>query len=279
MGIALHRLAQEDPSFRVRTDDESGQTIISGMGELHLEIYVERIRREYNVAVEVGAPKVNYRESPTQAAAFNTRHRKQTGGSGQYAHIVGRLDLLPADAEENFLFEEHVVGGRIPKQFLPAVEKGFRSMLAKGPIARYPVVGLAVYVEDGSYHEVDSSDLAFQVCAQTAMREAFPRTRPVLLEPLMKIEIECPSQFQGSVVGNLTSRRGIVLSTEAHGVETRIEGEVPLAETFGYSTDLRSMTQGQGTFSMEFARYKRLPRNLEEEVIAERKKAAMAGAV
>jgi elongation factor G len=177
---ALHRFRREDPTLHVSTDEETGETIMAGMGELHLEIYVERIRREYNVAVEVGAPKVNYRESPTQAAAFNTRHRKQTGGSGQYAHIVGRLDLLPADAEESFLFEEHVVGGRIPKQFLPAVEKGFRSMLAKGPIARYPVVGLAVYVEDGSYHEVDSSDLAFQVCAQTAMREAFPRTRPVL---------------------------------------------------------------------------------------------------
>jgi elongation factor G len=275
---ALHRFRREDPTLQVSTDEETGETIMAGMGELHLEIYVERIRREYNVAVEVGAPKVNYREAPTQAAEFNTRHRKQTGGSGQYAHIVGRLDVLPADAEGTFLFEENVVGGRIPKNFLPAIEKGFRSMLAKGPIARYPVVGLAVYVEDGSYHEVDSSDMAFHVCAQTAMREAFPRTRPVLLEPVMKIEIEVPSQFQGSVVGNLTSRRGIVMATEAHGPDTRIEGEVPLAETFGYSTDLRSMTQGQGTFSMEFAHYKRLPRTLEEEIIAERKRTAMAGA-
>ena len=265
--------------MRVSTDEETGETIIAGMGELHLEIYVERIRREYGVEVEVGAPKVNYREAPTQAAEFNVRHRKQTGGSGQYAHIVGRLDVLPEDAPESFLFEEHVTGGRIPKQFIPAVEKGFRSMLAKGPMAGYPVVGLAVYLEDGSYHEVDSSDLAFQICAQTAMRETFPRTRPVLLEPVMKIEIECPSQFQGSVVGNLTSRRGIVLATEVHGPEVRIEGEVPLAETFGYSTDLRSMTQGQGTFTLEFARYKRLPQSLEEELIAERKKAALAGAV
>ena len=276
---ALHRFRREDPTLHVATDEETGETIIAGMGELHLDIYVERIRREYNVEVEVGAPKVNYREAPTQAATFNTRHRKQTGGSGQYAHIVGRLDVLPAGAEESFLFEEHVVGGRIPKQFIPAVEKGFRSMLNKGPIAKYPVVGLAVYLEDGSYHEVDSSDLAFQICAQTAMREAFPKTRPVLLEPVMKIEIECPSQFQGSVVGNLTSRRGVVSSTEVRGAEVRIEGEVPLAETFGYSTDLRSMTQGQGTFTMEFARYKRMPRNLEEELIADRKKAALAGAV
>ncbi len=170
---ALHRFRREDPTLHVSTDDETGETIMAGMGELHLEIYVERIRREYNVDVEVGVPKVNYREAPTQAAAFNTRHRKQTGGSGQYAHIVGRLDLLPADAEGGFLFEEHVVGGRIPKQFLPAVEKGFRSMLAKGPIARYPVVGLAVYVEDGSYHEVDSSDLAFQVCARRRCARRF----------------------------------------------------------------------------------------------------------
>jgi elongation factor G len=277
---ALHRFRREDPTLHVSTDEETGETIIAGMGELHLDIYVERIRREYGVEVEVGAPKVNYREAPTQAAPFNTRHRKQTGGSGQYAHIVGRLDVLPEDAEGSFLFEENVVGGRIPKQYIPAVEKGFRSMLAKGPIAKYPVVGLAVYLEDGSYHEVDSSDMAFQVCAQTAMRETFPKTRPILLEPVMKVEIECPSQFQGSVVGNLTSRRGIVMATEVNGAETRIEGEVPLAETFGYSTDLRSMTQGQGTFSLEFARYKRLPRHLEEEVIAERnKKGALAGAV
>jgi elongation factor G len=273
---ALHRFRREDPTLNVSTDEETGETIIAGMGELHLDVYVERIRREYNVEVEVGAPKVNYRESPTQSAEFNTRHRKQTGGSGQYAHIIGRLDILPDDAEENFLFEEHVVGGRIPKQFIPAIEKGFRSMLTRGPIAKYPVVGLAVTIEDGSYHEVDSSDMAFQVCAQTAMREAFPRTRPVLLEPVMKIEIECPAQFQGSVVGNLTSRRGIVHATEARGADARIEGEVPLSETFGYSTDLRSMTQGQGTFSMEFSRYKRLPKNLEEDVILERKKAVLA---
>jgi elongation factor G len=276
---ALHRFQREDPTLHVSTDEETSETIIAGMGELHLEIYVERIRREYKVDVQVGAPRVNYRESPTQAAEFNIRHRKQTGGSGQYAHIVGRLDVLPADAEESFLFEEHVTGGRIPKQYIPAIEKGFRSMLAKGPIAKYPVVGLAVWIEDGSYHEVDSSDMAFQICAQTAMRETFAKTRPVLLEPVMRIEIECPSQFQGSVVGDLTSRRGLIHSTEVHGPDTRIEGEVPLAETFNYSTDLRSMTQGQGAFTMEFARYKRMPRNLEEEVIAERKKAAMAGAV
>ena len=193
-------------------------------------------------------------------------------------HIVGRLDVLPEDAEENFLFEEHIVGGRIPKQYVPAIEKGFRSLLSRGPIARYPVVGLSVMIEDGSYHEVDSSDMAFQVCANGHAR-GVPGTKPVLLEPVMKIEIECPSQFQGTVVGNLTARRGLVVATEVHGAETRIEGEVPLAETFGYSTDLRSMTQGQGTFTLEFARYKRMPKSLEEDIIAERKKAVLAGAL
>jgi elongation factor G len=275
---ALYRFRREDPTLTVGTDDESGETILAGMGELHLEVYIERIRREYGVSVEVGAPKVNYREAPTQAAKFNTRHRKQTGGSGQYAHIVGSLEPFdPEESEEAFQFEENVVGGRIPKQYLPAVEKGFRSTLQRGPLAGYPVVGLRVTVDDGSYHEVDSSELAFQVCAVTTMRENFRRTNPVLLEPVMKIEIECPGEFQGAVVGDLTSRRGMVVGTEADGAITRIEGEIPLAETFGYSTNLRSMTQGQGTFSLEFARYRRLPPSIERDVIAERK-AELAGA-
>jgi elongation factor G len=275
---ALQRFRREDPTLNVSTDEETGETIIAGMGELHLEIYVERIRREFRVDVRVGQPKVNYREAPTRVAEFNTRHKKQTGGSGQYAHIVGRMEPLPPEEEEQFVFEDEVVGGRIPKQYIPAVEKGFRKGIVKGPVAGYPVVGLKVLLEDGSYHDVDSSDMAFQICAQTCMRENFSKTKPVLLEPVMKIEIECPSQFQGSVVGDLNSRRGLVLATEAEGPTTRIEGEVPLATTFGYSTDLRSMTQGQGTFTMEFLRYKPLPAALEREVIAERK-AVLAGAV
>jgi len=279
MGKALRRFAHEDPTLHVSTDDETGETIIAGMGELHLDIYAERIRREFRVDVRVGAPKVNYREAPTQAAEFNVRHKKQTGGAGQFAHIVGRMEPLPADAEETFVFEEDVVGGRIPRQFIPAIEKGFRKEIAKGPLANYPVVGLKVIIEDGSYHEVDSSDLAFQICAQTAMRETFPRMKPVLLEPVMKVEIECPMSFQGSVVGDLTARRGAVLATEAEGHVVRIQGEVPLAETFGYSTDLRSMTQGQGTFTLEFARYKRLPPSIQREVVADRKKTALAGVV
>jgi elongation factor G len=271
---ALYRFRREDPTLVVSTDPETSETIIAGMGELHLEIYVERIRREFGVDVEVGQPKVNYREAPMQPAEFNIRHKKQTGGSGQFAHIVGKMrPLTEADEEQGFMFEEDVVGGRIPKQFIPSVEKGFRKMLDKGPLAGYPVVGLHVTLEDGSYHEVDSSDMAFQTAAMTAMREVFVETRPVLLEPIMRIEIECPQQFQGTVVGDLTSRRGMITTTATEGPTTRIEGEVPLACTFGYSTDLRSMTQGQGTFTLEFLRYKPLPSNLQREVIAERKKA------
>jgi elongation factor G len=273
---ALQRFLREDPTLQVSTDEETGETIIAGMGELHLEVYVERIRREFRVDVRVGQPRVNYREAPTRPAQFNTRHKKQTGGAGQFAHIVGRLEVLPPDSEETFVFEDDVTGGRVTKQYIPAVEKGFRKSIHKGPLASYPVVGLQVILEDGSYHEVDSSDMAFQICAQTAMRETFPKTKPVLLEPVMKIEIECPSQFQGIVVGDLNSRRGLVLSTEVVGPVARIEGEVPLATTFGYSTDLRSMTQGQGTFTLEFLRYKPLPASLEREVIAERK-AMLAG--
>ena len=270
---ALQRFRNEDPTLRVTTDEETGETLIAGMGELHLEVYVQRIKREYRVEVEVGAPKVSYREAPTRNAKFDVRHRKQTGGSGQYAHIIGRFELLPEDAEGTFLFEDHVTGGRIPKQYIPAVEKGMRSQLMKGPVAGYPVVGLAVHLDDGSYHEVDSSEMAFSTCAQTTMRENFHRTSPVLLEPVMKIEIECPTGFQGTVVGDLTSRRGIVMGAEVNGPETRIEGEVPLAETFGYSTNLRSMTQGQGTFTLEFSRYNRLPPSLEREIIEARRKA------
>ncbi len=276
---ALYRFRREDPTLRVQTDQETSETLIAGMGELHLEVYVERIRREFNVDVEVGQPKVNYREAPTRAAKFNLRHKKQTGGAGQFAHIVGQLQPLGEEHEESFLFEENVTGGRIPKQYLPAVEKGFLQGIPKGPVAGYPVVGLHVIVDDGSYHDVDSSEMAFKTCARTAMRETFPQTHPVLLEPVMKIEIECPAEFQGPVVGDLTSRRGMVTATEVTVPVSRVEGEVPLAETFGYSTDLRSMTQGQGTFTLEFARYRRLPPSIEREIIAQRKEEMLAGVV
>jgi len=278
MGKALARFRKEDPTFRVSTDEETNEVIVSGMGELHLEIYVERMRREYGVQVEVGSPKVSYREAATRAAEFNYRHKKQTGGAGQFAHIVGRIELLPDDATEKFVFEEEVVGGRIPRQFIPSIEKGIRESLLKGPVAGYPVTGVKVVVTDGSYHEVDSSDRAFQTAGRDCFRETFPRTGPVLLEPVMSIGVECPQEFQGAVVGDLTSRRGIIISTDTSGNTTLISAEVPLAETFGYATDLRSMTQGQGIFTLEPCAYRRTPMSIQEDIIAEKKKEQLVGA-
>jgi elongation factor G len=272
---ALQRFRKEDPTFQVMTDEETGEQVIAGMGELHLEIYVERIRREYKVEVEVGAPKVSYRESATKSVAFDFKHKKQTGGSGQYAHIVGQMgpmtDEEAAETEGELMYNDKVTGGRIPKNFIPAIEKGFRNMLAKGPVAGFPVVGIKIDLLDGSYHDVDSSDMAFMVCAQNCFRETFPKLRPVLLEPIMLMELEVPEHFQGTVVGNISARRGIVMSTDMTNGITKIIAEVPLAETFGYSTDLRSMTQGQGTFTMELAKYRPVPSNLQTEIIAERK--------
>jgi elongation factor G len=278
LGKALARFRKEDPTFRVMTDEETNETLMAGMGELHLEVYVERIRREYNVQVEVGAPKVSYREAPTRPAEFNFKHKKQTGGSGQYAHIVGQLEPLPEDSQEVFEFEENIVGGRIPKEYVPSIEKGFRQSLPKGPVAGFPIIGVKAIVNDGSYHEVDSSDMAFQICARNCFTETFLKTKPVLLEPVMKLEVECSTTFQGAVTGDLISRRGMILGTEMLGEVVVITAEVPLAETFGYSTDLRSQTQGQGTFTMELAKYKRVPAKLQDEIVAERKKGELVGA-
>jgi elongation factor G len=275
---ALQRFTREDPTFRVATDEETGETLIAGMGELHLDIYVERIKREYKVEVEVGAPKVSYREAPTRGTAYDYKHKKQTGGSGQFAHIIGHLEPLPDDATENFVFEDAVVGGRVPREYIPSVEKGFLAVLGKGPIAGFPIVGVKATLEDGSYHDVDSSDMAFQVCARAGFREAFLATKPVLLEPIMKMEVEVPADFQGAVTGELNKRRGLIISTETVGNTSTIIAEVPLAETFGYSTDLRSMTQGQGVFTMEFAKYKPTPGNIQKEIVEERKKAELAAA-
>ncbi|MGL4595195.1 MAG: elongation factor G [Thermoguttaceae bacterium] len=271
---ALYRFRKEDPTLRISTDSESAETLIAGMGELHLDVYVERIRREYKVDVETSPPKVNYREAPTVSVEFDVRHKKQSGGSGQFAHIVGTMSPIPDDDEsgETFLFHEKIVGGTIPQQYIPAIEKGFRGSLEKGPVAGFPVVNLSILVNDGSFHTVDSSDIAFRICAQTALRETFPRMKPTILEPIMQLEIECPSQFQGNVVGDVNSRRGLINCTETVGGTTRIEGEIPLAETFGYSTTLRSMTQGQGTFSMEFLKYKKVPSSIQETIIRDRQK-------
>jgi len=273
---ALQRFTREDPTFRVATDEETGETLIAGMGELHLDIYVERIKREYKVEVEVGAPKVSYREAPTRSTPYDYKHKKQTGGSGQYAHIIGHLEPLPEDEPENFIFEDNVVGGRIPREYIPSVEKGFRAVLGKGPIAGFPIVSVKASLEDGSYHDVDSSDMAFQTCARAGFREAFLATKPVLLEPIMKMEVEVPADFQGPVTGELNKRRGLIISTETVGNSSTIIAEVPLAETFGYSTDLRSMTQGQGVFTMEFSKYRPTPGNIQKEIIEERKKQELA---
>ena len=278
LGKALQRFTREDPTFRVATDEETGETLIAGMDELHIDIYVERIKREYKVEVEVGAPKVSYREAPTRGTPYDYKHKKQTGGSGQYAHIIGHLEPLPEDATEAFEFEDAVVGGRVPREYIPSVEKGFRAVLGKGPIAGFPIVGVKATLEDGSYHDVDSSDMAFQTCARAGFREAFLATKPVLLEPIMKMEVEVPADFQGAVTGELNKRRGLIISTETVGNTSTIVAEVPLAETFGYSTDLRSMTQGQGVFTMEFSKYKPTPGNIQKEIVEERKKAELAAA-
>jgi elongation factor G len=270
LGKALQRFRKEDPTFHVSTDEETNEVLIAGMGELHLEVYIERIRREYGVEVEVGAPKVSYREAPTVAKKFNYKHKKQTGGSGQFAHIVGSLEPMDVDGEETFEFEENVVGGRIPKQYIPSVEKGFRESCNRGPLARYPVVGIKVTLDDGSYHEVDSSDKAFQTAAGGCFRETFVQAKPAILEPMMKMEVEVPEDFQGAVVGDLISRRGLVSNTEARDRVSTILAEVPLVETFGYATDLRSMTKGQGTFSMELSKYMKVPASVQQEIIKTR---------
>ena len=283
LGKALQRFRKEDPTFRVSTDEETAEVIISGMGELHLDVYVERIRREYGLEVEVGAPKVSYREQPTLKAEFDYKHKKQSGGSGQFAHIKGWIE--PLDEEEfakdennpevvdNFLFEEKIVSGRIPKQFIPAVEKGMRQSIVKGVLAEYPVVGMRMMLADGSYHDVDSSEMAFQAAARGMFREYMTKTKPQILEPVMFCEIECPEPAQGSIVGDLTSRRGIMESTDIKpDGSVLICCEIPLSETFGYATDLRSMSQGQATFTMELRGYRPVPRNVQEDIIEERRK-------
>ena len=273
MGKALQRFRKEDPTFNVFSDEETGEILISGMGELHLDVYIERIRREYGVEITVGAPKVSYRESPTKEIEFDHKLKKQTGGSGQFAHIKGKIKPIDSDSEDSFEFTDNVVGGRIPKQYIPAVEKGFRDSLIKGPVAEYPVVGTAIDLDDGSFHEVDSSEKSFYNAAQGCFREYFKKAGPKLLEPVMNVEIECPEDFQGPVVGDVIRRRGIMTNTDTENGACVIRAEVPLAETFGYATDLRSMTQGQGTFTMELGKYAQVPSNIQEEIIEAKKKA------
>jgi elongation factor G len=264
---ALNRFTKEDPTFRVRVDKESNETVIAGMGELHLEIYVERIKREYKADVIVGQPKVNYREAPTSDSKFDHKHKKQTGGSGQYAHMVGTLYNLGEESEAAFLFENKTVGGSIPKEYIPGIEKGLKEAIEKGPLGGYPVIRTKVQVNDGTFHPVDSSEMAFKICARAAFKEAFLSSKPVILEPVMKVEVETPTDFQGTVQGDLSSRRGILLGTNMRDDYTVILAEVPLSEMFGYSTDLRSATQGKAGFSMEFASYRPVPSNIQATLV------------
>ena len=271
MGVALNRLAKEDPSFRVRTDEESGQTIISGMGELHLEILVDRMRREFGVEANVGAPQVAYRETITKKVAdVEGKHVKQSGGKGQYGHAV--ITLEPSGEGKGYQFFDEIKGGVIPREFIPSVDKGIQNTLGSGILAGFPVVDVTVRLTFGSYHDVDSSQIAFELAGSMAFKEAMRRAGPVILEPMMAVEVETPEDYMGDVMGDLNRRRGIVQGMDDDGIGgKKIKAEVPLAEMFGYSTDLRSMSQGRATYSMEFKHYSEAPRNVADAVMASRK--------
>ena len=271
MGLALNRLAKEDPSFRVKTDEESGQTIISGMGELHLEILVDRMKREFGVEAAVGAPQVAYRETIRKAVEVEGKHVKQSGGKGQYGHAVIKMEPLePGGAGYEFIDE--IKGGVIPKEFIPSVDKGIRDTLNSGVLAGYPVVDVRVRLVFGSYHDVDSSQIAFELAGSMAFKEGMRRASPCILEPVMAVEVETPEDYMGDVMGDLNRRRGIVLGMDDDGIGgKKIRSEVPLSEMFGYSTDLRSATQGRATYSMEFKKYAEAPNNVAEKIMENRK--------
>jgi elongation factor G len=264
MSKALSRFTKEDPTFKVHVNDETGDTIISGMGELHLEVYIERMLREYNAYVNPGMPRVAYRETITRKAQFDYIHKKQTGGAGQFGRVAGYMEPI---GDSDFVFENRVTGGAIPTQFIAACEKGFRQCLAKGPKMEFPVTGIKVVINDGAAHSVDSSDMAFQAASRGAFRQAYSGANPVIHEPIMKVSVESPSQFQGAVMGSLNQRRGMIVGSQEEGVMCVIDAQVPLAEMFGYSTVLRSLTQGQAQFTMEFAAYKQVPKGIAEELL------------
>jgi elongation factor G len=264
MGKALQRFTKEDPTFHARVDEESGETVVSGMGELHLDVYVERMKREYGAEVETGAPQVAYREAITRKAEFNYLHRKQTGGSGQYGKVGGYVEPYP---EGEFEFVNDIFGGSIPSEFIPSVEKGFRSMLKKGRLIGFPLTNFRVVINDGAAHAVDSSDNAFQAAARGAFREVYDRAKPAILEPIMKVAVEGPTEFQGAFVRTIMQRRGIIVGTTELEGFVRVDADVPLAEMFGYSTDLRSSSQGKAEYTMEFARYAPVPGEVASELI------------
>jgi elongation factor G len=265
LGMAIQKLATEDPTLKVFTDHDTGQTIIAGMGELHLEIIVDRMKREFGVEANVGKPQVAYREAIRNQAEAEYTHKKQTGGSGQYAKVKLRVEPLEGDKE--FEFANEIFGGAIPKEFIPAVEKGVRESLEAGVLAGYPMAAVKVTVTDGAYHEVDSSEMAFKICSSICVKEAFRKAKPVLLEPVMRVEVVVPDEYMGSVNGDLISRRGRLEGTEIMGGTHIIKAMVPLSEMFGYATDLRSKTQGRGAFTMHFGQYEEVPRSISEEII------------
>ena len=266
MGRALGALAEEDPTFTVRSDEETGQTIIGGMGELHLEVLVDRMLREFRVDANVGKPQVAYRETITKAVTDHRyTHKKQTGGSGQYAEIVASLEPY-SDDDSTYLFEDNVKGGRIPKEYIPSVDAGVQLATTNGPVAGFPVLGLKISLNDGKSHDVDSSEMAFKIAAQAWFREAMRMAKPVLLEPVMSVEVVTPEDYMGDVVGDLNSRRGRVGQMEARGTNQVVSAQVPLSEMFGYATDLRSRTQGRATYTMQFDSYQQTPGSVQEEI-------------
>ncbi|MEX1303281.1 MAG: elongation factor G [Desulfotignum sp.] len=266
MSKALNRFTKEDPTFKTYVDHETGETIIQGMGELHLEVYVERMKREYKAEVTTGAPRVAYRETITQKALFNYTHKKQTGGAGQFGRVAGFLE--PCD--DDFEFVNKITGGRIPTQYIPACEKGFAACMEKGPKLEFPVTGVRVTIDDGAFHAVDSSEMAFQAAARGAFLEGYMKAKPVIKEPIMKVVIETPNEFQGSCMGLINQRRGIIQGSQEEGVMSVIESQVPLSEMFGFSTVLRSATQGKAQFTMEFSSYKQVPQSIAEEIIKQK---------
>ena len=274
MGKAINRFTKEDPTFQSFMDPESGETIIKGMGELHLAVYVERMKREYKCEVETGAPQVAYRESITQRAEFNYTHKKQTGGSGQYGRVAGFIEPL---AEKDYEFVDMIKGGAIPNEYIPSCDKGFRKAIEKGSLIGFPIVGVKVTINDGQYHPVDSNDNAFQIAAIGAFREAYEKAKPAILEPIMKVSIEGPTEFQGNMFGLINQRRGVIVDSTDENNMSVVNAEVPLSEMFGFSTILRSSTQGKAEFSMEFLKYGKVPNNVAEELQAKYKAEKAAG--
>ncbi|AAN47512.1 elongation factor G [Leptospira interrogans] len=264
---ALNRFTKEDPTFQTHVDQESGQTIIKGMGELHLEVYIERMKREYGVELITGAPQVAYRETITSKADFDYTHKKQTGGQGQFGRVAGYMEPIPLEETLDYDFVNKVVGGAIPREYIQSVDKGFKSCLERGSLIGFPIIGVRCVINDGAYHDVDSSDMAFQIAGRYAFRQGFNKANPQILEPIMKVEVDGPSEFQGAILGSLNQRRGMILNTTEEDAYCKTEAEVPLADMFGYSTVLRSSTQGKAEFSMEFSRYAPVPRNVAEELM------------